>query len=209
MATTFDKLIEAAKNAAAMRTQSEQGFPEASRKLLHGTGEFLVPTTPEDIGLTMALGPFGKAVKAGGLALAGLGYSPEAEAGIGALMSLFSKFNPEIGAALDEAEAFGKTFPGSSADGQGDAARHAYAAARVGALRSPEYAKRMGALYEMMSLGADRRSSAMDEHNNAVGAMLSQYPPEVQQAMIRRLLQQAEGDVPKLQWSNRPYEAGY
>ena len=40
----------------------------------------LVPTTPEDIGLELAFGPFGKAARLGGAALAGMGYSPEAEA---------------------------------------------------------------------------------------------------------------------------------
>lgn len=173
------------------------------------TMSMIVPTTLEDVGLGMAFGPFSKAVKMGGAALAGMSYTPEAQAASGPLMSLFSKFNPELGAALKEAEDFGRTFDGHNTDGQGDAARHAYAAARIAAMRSPEYAKRMGALYEMLSLGADRRASAMDEHNNNVGAMLAKYPPEVQQEMIKRLMSAEEQGVPQLHWSKVPYEGAY
>lgn len=43
------------------------------------TASLVVPTTPEDVGLGMLFGPFSKPIRAGGLAIAGMGYSPEAE----------------------------------------------------------------------------------------------------------------------------------
>lgn len=58
-----------------------------------GISEVVVPQTPEDVGLELALGPFGRIPKLGGLAMAGLGYSPEAE---GAFVGQLAKLAPNL-----------------------------------------------------------------------------------------------------------------
>lgn len=86
MNSILQKILEAGQNASTMRAEAEQGFPKASRDFLQGAGEFFVPTTLDEAGLELAMlpmgGPVGSAVRKGGLALASMSYSPEADAGV-------------------------------------------------------------------------------------------------------------------------------
>ena len=54
---------------------------DPQQKDLRDTLGYVVPQSPAELGLMIATGPLGKAIKLGGLALAGGTYSPDAEAG--------------------------------------------------------------------------------------------------------------------------------
>ncbi len=88
---------------------------------------------------------------------------------MGPLTKLASMIDPRLGEIYKSSLGFGQQFPRHNDNGPGDAMRHAYATARVANLYGPTAAKMLGGLYELTSLGQDRRSQAMDEHNNAVG----------------------------------------
>lgn len=47
----------------------------------------------------------------------------------------------------------------------------------------------MGGLYEMLSLGADRRSTRMDEYNNEAGIGLAELEDAAARAKIREMIE--------------------
>lgn len=65
-----------------IRQEGPKWWNDPQQKDLRETLGMMVPQSPAELGTEMVLGPFGKAIKLGGLALAGAGYSPDAEAGI-------------------------------------------------------------------------------------------------------------------------------
>lgn len=74
--------LRGVKRGASIITQELPRFmDEPHAEGLKGVLEAVVPQTPADVGLTLATGPWGKGVKLGGAALAGLTASSDAEAG--------------------------------------------------------------------------------------------------------------------------------
>ena len=114
---------------------------------------------------------------------AGLGFAA------GGLAKAASYFSPDLGRIYEESVEFGREFPRVSEDGPGDAARHAYAASRLARRYGPDRARLMGGLYEMLSLGADRRSTRMDDYNNEVGIGLAELEDAAARARIREMIE--------------------
>lgn len=114
---------------------------------------------------------------------AGLGFAA------GGLARAASYFSPDLGRIYEESVEFGREFPRASEDGPGDAARHAYAASRLARRYGPDRARLMGGLYEMLSLGADRRSTRMDEYNNEAGIGLAELEDAAARARIREMIE--------------------
>ena len=112
----------------------------------------------------------------------GLGYAS------GGLAKAASFISPTLGRVYDESVEFGKEFPGHNTDGAGDAARHAYAASRLAREYGPGRARAMGALYELLSLGADRRSTRMDEYNNEAGIGMAELEDAAARERIREMI---------------------
>jgi hypothetical protein len=77
--------------------------------------------------------------------------------------------DPRLGKIYEDSIAFGKQLPRHNQDGPGDAARHAYASAKVADLYGPTASDILGWLHEATSFGQDRRSVDMDDYNNRVG----------------------------------------
>lgn len=166
----------------------------------------MIPTTPEDVGMAVMSGPFGRIGKLGGLALAGIGYAPQADAASGGLSKLAGLISPRLGAIQEEATAFGKQFPRHSDDGPGDAARHAYASSRVAREYGPNAAKFLGWLNEAAGIGADRRAVRMDDANNAAGLSLADLDDLAARKRIEEMIR-----LRQLQWMNNSSNpnAGY
>lgn len=97
---------------------------------------------------------------------------------MGPLVKIASTVSPGLGNIYKDALSFGQSLPRHNDNGPGDAARHAYAMARVAREYGPNAAKALGTLYEMTSLMQDRRSQAMDEYNNAVGLGMAGIPED-------------------------------
>ena len=114
---------------------------------------------------------------------AGLGFAA------GGLARAASYFSPDLGRIYEESVEFGREFPRANEDGPGDAARHAYAASRLARRYGPGRARLMGGLYEMLSLGADRRSTRMDEYNNEAGIGLAELEDAAARARIREMIE--------------------
>lgn len=107
---------------------------------------------------------------------------------MGPLVKLASLIMPASGRIYNDSVEFGKQFPRHNAEGPGDAARHAYASARMAKEYGPMIAKLMGGLHEVTTLGQDRRSEAMDEYNNRVGYGLADLDEESLREAILGLL---------------------
>ena len=107
---------------------------------------------------------------------------------MGPLVKLATMFSPTLKDIYSQSLAFGQSLPRHNDNGPGDAARHAYASARVAQEYGPMTANALGTLYELMSLGQDRRSEAMDEFNNRIGRGLVNIPPDQLQEEILGML---------------------
>jgi hypothetical protein len=114
----------------------------------------------------------------------------------GGLAKMASLVSPKAKEIYDKSIEFGKEFPRASAEGPGDAARHAYASYLASRAYSPETAEMLGNLYEMASLGSDRRSTRMDQFNNETGRALANLEDEVARQKIRQMIESRRG----LQW---------
>lgn len=97
---------------------------------------------------------------------------------MGPLVKLASIVSPGLGSIYKDSLEFGQSLPRHNDNGPGDAARHAYAMARTSREYGPTAAKVLGALYEMTTLGQDRRAEAMDDFNNRVGLSMANVPEE-------------------------------
>ena len=114
---------------------------------------------------------------------AGLGFAS------GGLAKAASLVSPDLGRIYEESVEFGRQFPRASGDGPGDAARHAYAASRLARRYGPGATRLIGGLYEMLSLGSDRRSTRMDEYNNEAGIGLAELEDAAARAKIREMIE--------------------
>lgn len=175
-----------------IRRHLPEFFDEHHAAEFRDTMGALIPTTPEDIGVALATGPFGRAAKLGGLALAGMGYSPDVQAASGGLAKLAGLVSPGLGRIYDDSVAFGKRFPRASEDGPGDAARHAYAASRVAREYGPTTAQILGWLNEAAGIGSDRRAVRMDDFNNAAGLSMADLEDEAVRQRIADMIQSGQ-----------------
>lgn len=107
---------------------------------------------------------------------------------MGPLTKLSSMILPNAGRVYEDAVSFGKQLPGHNQDGEGDAARHAYASAMLAKQYGPLLARILGHGHELFSLGQDRRAQSMDEFNNQVGLGLADIPEEQLKEHILGLL---------------------
>lgn len=89
----------------------------------------------------------------------------------GGLVMFASRLHPGIKKDYEDAVAFGKSLSRSSDEGPGDAARHAYMAAKMAQRFGPRAARVMGALHEMLG-GENRKIQDLDNFNNAFGSEL-------------------------------------
>mgnify|MGYP000895005134 CR=1 FL=1 len=126
----------------------------------------------------------------------------------GGLAKLVSYMSPDLGQIYNESVEFGKKFPGASEDGMGDAARHAYAASRIARKYGPTTAQLLGNLYEMTSLGADRRSTRMDEFNNETGISLADLEDAAVRQRIGEMLRDRSNKLRYFDKANAP-DSGY
>lgn len=117
---------------------------------------------------------------------AGLGFAS------GGLARAASYLMPDASRIYEESVEFGRQFPRASEDGPGDAARHAYAASRLARRYGPGTTRLMGGLYEMLSLGADRRSTRMDEYNNEAGIRLAGMEDAAARDKIREMIERGQ-----------------
>jgi hypothetical protein len=117
---------------------------------------------------------------------AGLGFAA------GGLARAASYLMPDASRIYEESVEFGRQFPRASEDGPGDAARHAYAASRLARRYGPGTTRLMGGLYEMLSLGADRRSTRMDEYNNEAGIRLAGMEDAAARDKIREMIERGQ-----------------
>lgn len=95
----------------------------------------------------------------------------------GALMKLAGMIDPRLRKANDDAISFGQQFSRHNSEGPGDAIRHAYMAAKVADLYGPEWATRLGDLYELFG-SENRLAQEMDRANNQYGSQLLNYPDD-------------------------------
>ena len=107
------------------------------------------------------------------------------------VLSLLSVLDPRFGHAYDESLALGKSLPGSSSEGPGDAARHAYMSARVADLYGPGTAELLGKLYEYAGF-ENRKIQDQDVANNAVGRTMSHLKGKDLEAEVLKALQQGK-----------------
>lgn len=127
---------------------------------------------------------------------------------MGPLVRLASILMPESGRIYNESLEFGKKFPRHNDEGEGDAARHAYASALMAKRYGPTVAKLMGDMNEVLSLGQDRRSQEMDEYNNDVGYKLSDLNDEELRETIIGLLNEGSLKVRNKGSTSQNYAQG-